>query len=272
MTHYLELKQCKLEGEHRIGVTACMYTRVFVIELLTGLLKANIKRIDALKDSIFAFFAEIVNQCTMLNLEIQTLIDSIFVLIYTCINYNTIEPIHKLLSILSSIAHLPLEIFQPLAPHIASGIAVLIAEYGPTVTVIGCWEVLVSLLVSCLQEPHAASRCYKCVVLMFSDETANSLPPSTLLLIDAILQSVYVTPELFSELMEDILILNRNCWKILIHMPQSETESSSFTESVQMIWEPLLHVVCRECNHPDKESADLALTVLWVETGGGTDE
>ena len=55
LTHYLELKQCKLEGEHRIGVTACMYTRVFVIELLTGLLKANIKRIDALKDSIFAF-------------------------------------------------------------------------------------------------------------------------------------------------------------------------------------------------------------------------
>ena len=241
-----------------------MHTRVFVIEFLSALLKSNIKRIDLLKEDVFAFFSNTIQSCTLLNLEIKTVIECVFDLIYTCINYNVIPPIHKLLALLSSVVHLPLEIFQPLAPLLVSGIAVFIEQYRLTIPVIGCWETLISLLVPCLQEPYALNRCYHCVLLMFSNETAKTLPPSTLSLLDALLQSPYVLPSVFSELMEDILLINQNCWKILTRLSQDGAGGATFQNSLQTLWKPLLDVVCRECRKASGDAAEIALTTFWV--------
>lgn len=241
-----------------------MHTRVFVIEFLSALLKSNIKRIDILKDDIFAFFSGTIQSCTLLNLELKTIIECVFDLIYTCINYNVIPPIHKLLSLLDSVVHLPPEIAQPLAPLLVSGISVLIEQYRLAIPIIGCWETLISLLVPCLQEPYALNRCYRCILLMFSNETAKTLPPSTLSLIDAILQSPFVAPSIFSELMEDLLLLNQNCWKILTRLSQDDAGGATFQNSLQTIWRPLLDVVCRECRKASGESAEIALTAFWV--------
>ena len=102
---------------------------------------------------------------------------------------------------------------------------------------------------------------------MFSDETAKTLPPSTLSLLDAMLQSPFVAPSVFSELMEDLLILNQNCWKILTRQSQDGAGGATFQNSLQTIWKPLLDVVCRECRKASGESADNALTVFWVHFG-----
>ena len=76
-------------------------------------------------------------------------------IIYTFIQTNSISSIHKLLVILTAISHLPQEIFQELAPIVASGLAVLVAEFGKSLSIIGCWNLIVDLLNSCLIEAHA---------------------------------------------------------------------------------------------------------------------
>lgn len=149
------MAQRKEDKEHRVSVIACMYTRVFIIEFLTGLFKANMKRIDIIRDDIINYFLSIVENCTYLNLEVQTVVECSYDLIYSCINYNAIDPIHKFFSILTAITRLMSDTFQALAPLLASGVSVLIAEYGRTVAVIGCWDLIIEILQSCLTVPHA---------------------------------------------------------------------------------------------------------------------
>lgn len=155
LSYCIELSQCNEDGPHRTSTIACMYTHCFVIELLTGLAKVNIKRFDIMKDQFITLLNQTVEQATSLNLELITIIECVYDLIYTCIQANSISPIHKLLGILTAISHLPQEIFQELAPIVASGLAVLVAEFGKSLPIIGCWNLIVDLLNSCLIEAHA---------------------------------------------------------------------------------------------------------------------
>ena len=138
---------------------ACMYSHVFVIELFTGLVKTNIKRLDIMKDVVVDLFQTVVEKTTYLTLELTTIIECVYDIMYTCIQYNQIGFIHKLLSILTSISHLPTEIFQEIAPLVASGVSVLIAEYGSSLSIIGCWNLIVELLNCCIIEDHAIRYC-----------------------------------------------------------------------------------------------------------------
>lgn len=167
------MAQRKEDKEHRVSVIACMYSRVFIVELLTGLFKANMKRVDVIKDELVNFFLSIVENCTYLNLEIQTVVECSFDLIYSCINYNSIDPIHKFLSILTAITRLIPDTFHALAPLLASGISVLIAEYGRTVAVIGCWETIIEIIQACLVVPHALT--YLIFSILIIDVATNVL-------------------------------------------------------------------------------------------------
>ena len=149
------MAQRKEEKEQRTSVIACMYSRVFVVQLITGLYKANIKRELVIRDSLLQFFLQLVEDCMFLNLEVQAVSECTFDLIYNCINYNITAPIHKHLGVLSAITHLSAETFQPLAPLLASGLTALVSEYGPSLSVIGCWEAVISILQSCVAVPHA---------------------------------------------------------------------------------------------------------------------
>ena len=132
-----------------------MYSRVFVVQLITGLYKANIKRESVIRESLLQFFLQLVEDCTYLNLEIQAVCECTFDLIYACINYNSTTPIHKFLGVHSAITQLPSDTFQPLAPLLASGLTVLVSEYGQSLSVIGCWEAIIEIMKSCVAVPHA---------------------------------------------------------------------------------------------------------------------
>lgn len=151
----IELNQQKEEDHHRTSTIACMYSRMFVVELLTGITKINIKRLDLFKDDFFSLLMSAVEKATYLDLELITIVECVYDLIYLCISSDLIPPIHKLLAILTAVSHLPSEIFQELAPTVASGLAVLVAEYGKALAIIGCWSTVVDLLNSCLTEAHA---------------------------------------------------------------------------------------------------------------------
>ena len=110
------------------------------------------------------------------------------------------------------------------------------------------------------------SRCYKCVILMFSDALCNSLPPCTLQLIDSLLQSPFVSQEIFTELIDDLSILNRNCWRILTRekVYQNTDEDKTTGMDLQSLFYPLLTIVCRECKQNNPALCIEALQLLHV--------
>ena len=65
---------------------------------------------------------------------------------------------------------------------------------------------------------------------MFGNDTVDSLPPSTLTLITQVLDSPYLTRDVYSELLEDICLLSHNCWRIY-KRSQAEKEVSISLES-----------------------------------------
>lgn len=86
-----------------------MYSRVFVIKLLTGVVKANAKRVEVAQEPVLAFFFSVVEQCLFLNLELLALIESTFDLIYFFLSAGVTAPVHKLLSVLDAVTRLPVE-------------------------------------------------------------------------------------------------------------------------------------------------------------------
>ena len=100
---------------------AGMYSRVFVIELLTGVMKANVKRVEVIQEPVLAFFASIVERCEYLNLELQSLLECGFDLVYFFLSSGVTDAVHKLLSIITSVTRLAPEVFQAVASIIASG-------------------------------------------------------------------------------------------------------------------------------------------------------
>lgn len=267
---HVELAQRKEDKEQRISVIACMYSRTFVVELVTGLFKANMKRVSVVKDVVIDYFLSLVESCTYLNLEIQSVIECTFDLLYTCINYNAVSPIHKLFSVLTAITRLIPETFQALAPLLASGLGILVTEYGRTIAIIGCWETVVELLHACLAVPHAMMcliapsltrrRCYRCIAVMFSPELADSLPPCTLSLIEFLLRSPFLTPEVFADMLKDLKLLSRNCWRIYTSAQLQTTGAAG--PSIESLWLPVLQLVCQQCTREDSAMAVQALDVL----------
>lgn len=132
-----------------------MYSRVFVIELLTGVMKANVKRVEVIQEPVLAFFASIVERCEYLNLELQSLLECGFDLVYFFLSSGVTDAVHKLLSIITSVTRLAPEVFQAVASIIASGLTVLIAEYGRNLGVVGCWNAVIDLMNECMTVPHA---------------------------------------------------------------------------------------------------------------------
>ena len=132
-----------------------MYSRVFVIELLTGVMKANVKRVEVIQEPVLAFFASIVERCEYLNLEIQSLLECCFDLVYFFLSSGVTSEVHKLLSVVAAITRLAPEVFQAVASVIASGLTVLIAEYGRDLGVVGCWNAVIELMNECMTVPHA---------------------------------------------------------------------------------------------------------------------
>lgn len=97
---------------------------------------------------------------------------------------------------------------------------------------------------------------------MFSEAVCDSLPPCTLNLIDTLLQSPFVSEEVFSELIDDLRILNRNCWRILTQARIQEASKEDKT-TLESTFYPLLSVVCRECSKGGRKSRE-ALQLLQV--------
>ena len=132
-----------------------MYSRVFVIKLLTGVVKANAKRVEVAQEPVLAFFFSVVEQCLFLNLELLALIESVFDLIYFFLSAGITAPVHKLLSVLDAVTRLPVEVFQPVASVLASGLTVLVSEYGTMLGVVGCWKTVIEIMNRCMSAPHA---------------------------------------------------------------------------------------------------------------------
>ena len=106
------------------------------------------------------------------------------------------------------------------------------------------------------------SRCYKSLDLMFSGSNADSLPPCAIQLIRTTLQSVMLTPEVLKTLMEDALVLNRNCWRIITQQASEEED-----ELIETLWLPIVTTVCDHCEGVEKENCCEILDVLRVRGG-----
>lgn len=100
---------------------------------------------------------------------------------------------------------------------------------------------------------------------MFSETLCDSLPPCTLSLIDSLLQSHFVSEEIFCELIDDLRLLNTNCWRILTRAKAQESspEGESST-TLDTLFYPLLQVVCRECCRMEPTMSMEALGLLNV--------
>ena len=113
-----------------------------------------------------------------------------------------------------------------------------------------------------------SSRCYKCVILMFSEELCDSLPPCTLSLIDSLLQSPFVSEDIFMELLDDLQILSNNCWRILTRAKLQEQEiqeqDDNASSSLSTLFYPLVKLVCRECCRMESRYSLRALQLLRV--------
>lgn len=108
---------------------------------------------------------------------------------------------------------------------------------------------------------------------MFGKANADALPPCAVQLLDTTLQSVAVTPDVFATLMEDALVLSRNCWRIIAQHEalQSEKEKEEKEEKeeealIRELWMPILQMVCRYCDVVQKDNCDKVLDVLRVGT------
>ena len=132
------------------------------------------------------------------------------------------------------------------------------------------------------------SRCYKSLDLMFGKANADALPPCAMQLLDTTLQSVAVTPDVFATLMEDALVLSRNCWRIIAQHEALKSEKSEKSEKsveekseksekeeatekeeealIRELWVPILQMVCRYCDVVQKDNCDKVLDVLRVGT------
>lgn len=130
---------------------------------------------------------------------------------------------------------------------------------------------------------------------MFGKANADALPPCAVQLLDTTLQSVAVTPDVFATLMEDALVLSRNCWRIIAQHEALKSEKSEKSEKsveekseksekeeatekeeeatekeeealIRELWVPILQMVCRYCDVVQKDNCDKVLDVLRVGT------
>lgn len=117
---------------------------------------------------------------------------------------------------------------------------------------------------------------------MFGKANADALPPCAVQLLDTTLQSVAVTPEVFATLMEDALVLSRNCWRIIAQHEALKSEKSVKEKEekeekeeanekeeealIRELWMPILQMVCRYCDVVQKDNCDKVLDVLRVGT------
>ena len=117
---------------------------------------------------------------------------------------------------------------------------------------------------------------------MFGKANADALPPCAVQLLDTTLQSVAVTPDVFATLMEDALVLSRNCWRIIaqhealqseksVKEKEEKEEKEEATEKeeealIRELWVPILQMVCRYCDAVQKDNCDKVLDVLRVGT------
>ena len=126
---------------------------------------------------------------------------------------------------------------------------------------------------------------------MFGKANADALPPCAVQLLDTTLQSVAVTPDVFATLMEDALVLSRNCWRIIAQHEalkrekkekekeekeekeeqEEKEEKEDATEKeeealIRELWVPILQMVCRYCDVVQKDNCDKVLDVLRVGT------
>lgn len=117
---------------------------------------------------------------------------------------------------------------------------------------------------------------------MFGKANADALPPCAVQLLDTTLQSVAVTPDVFATLMEDALVLSRNCWRIIAQHEalqseknvkekeeKEEKEEANEKEEealIRELWVPILQMVCRYCDVVQKDNCDKVLDVLRVGT------
>ena len=93
---------------------------------------------------------------------------------------------------------------------------------------------------------------------MFGEETADSLPPCAISLISHVMDSPYLTREVYSELLEDVCILNRNCWRIY---KRSQVQKETGV-SLESLWIPILRLVCQQCTRSEESMQLEALEVL----------
>ena len=117
---------------------------------------------------------------------------------------------------------------------------------------------------------------------MFGKANADALPPCAVQLLDTTLQSVAVTPDVFATLMEDALVLSRNCWRIIAQHEALKSEKSVKEKEekeekkeanekeeealIRELWVPILQMVCRYCDVVQKDNCDKVLDVLRVGT------
>lgn len=117
---------------------------------------------------------------------------------------------------------------------------------------------------------------------MFGKANADALPPCAVQLLDTTLQSVAVTPDVFATLMEDALVLSRNCWRIIAQHEALQSEKSVKEKEekeekeeanekeeealIRELWVPILQMVCRYCDVVQKDNCDKVLDVLRVGT------
>ena len=102
---------------------------------------------------------------------------------------------------------------------------------------------------------------------MFQEDIANLLPPSALSLISYLLNSPYLTTEIYTELLDAISVLSTNCWTIyrnaLTQMDQQEgEENSTESPSFEEIWMPVLRLTCDQCLRENESLQMEALDLL----------
>lgn len=105
---------------------------------------------------------------------------------------------------------------------------------------------------------------------MFQKDIATSLPPTTLSLIAYLLDSPYITLDIYNELLDAISALSTNCWTIYKHalaeqeQKMKSTNSSSLPPesiSIETMWLPVLRLTCQQCLrvNPDEQLDALVL-------------